>query len=284
MNNSFCRNYSAVPHEFISSNVDTEQLAAWKITLRDNRETHDCSHASSGGAGCADRYSTQAACDGDPGCAWCLSGAVPPACNTLADAKRLPPSVFKCDKVPAKSDDDDSSCPTWTEPDLYPPPKTASASVLFVVDCTAANNATKLAATTLQGVVNADERTGARVYLLLAADQASVGIAGWDSFWLETFRTRGLVPSTITTLAPEQFFVRFADSYDAIVIIDSDHLFHTINVATMIAATEERSIVVHADMVTTLGKGKRATDLRGRWNSSVAMYTWALENLYGPLL
>ena len=53
----------------------------------------------SGGAGCADRYSTQAACDGDPGCAWCLSGAVPPACNTLADAKGLPPSVFKCDKV-----------------------------------------------------------------------------------------------------------------------------------------------------------------------------------------
>ena len=53
----------------------------------------------SGGAGCAARYSTQAACDGDPGCAWCLSGAVPPACNTLADAKGLPPSVFKCDKV-----------------------------------------------------------------------------------------------------------------------------------------------------------------------------------------
>ena len=48
----------------------------------------------------------------------------------------------------------------------------------------------------------------------------------------------------------------------------------------MIAATEERSIVVHPDMVTTLGKGKRATDLRGRWNSSVEMYTWALENLY----
>ena len=50
-------------------------------------------------AGCADRYSTQEACDADAGCAWCLSGAVPPACNTLADARDLPPSVFECDKV-----------------------------------------------------------------------------------------------------------------------------------------------------------------------------------------
>ena len=45
------------------------------------------------------KYSTKASCDGDPGCAWCLSGAVPPACNTLAEARALPPSVFKCDKV-----------------------------------------------------------------------------------------------------------------------------------------------------------------------------------------
>ena len=93
VNNSYCRNYSAVPHEFISSNVDMEQLAAWKITLRGNHETHDCSDDPS----C--KYSTKASCDGDPGCAWCLSGAVPPACNTLAEARALPPSVFKCDKV-----------------------------------------------------------------------------------------------------------------------------------------------------------------------------------------
>lgn len=133
-----------------------------------------------------------------------------------------------------------------------------------------ASNATKLAATTLQGVVNAAP-TGARVYLLQA---------GWDRFWLDTFRTRGLLPSNSTALTPEEFFVRFADAYDAVVIVDATHLFHTINVATMIAATEERSIVLHPSMVTTLGKGKRTTDLRGRWGSSVEMYTWSLENLY----
>ena len=108
-------------------------------------------------------------------------------------------------------EDNASSCPTWTEPDLYPRPHSVSASSLIVVDCTSASNATKLAATTLQGVVNAVP-TGARVYLLQA---------GWDRFWLDTFRTRGLLPSNSTALTPEEFFVRFADAYDAVVIVDA---------------------------------------------------------------
>ena len=48
---------------------------------------------------CFDKFTTKGDCDGDVACAWCTSGAVPPACNTLADAKTLPPSVFTCDKV-----------------------------------------------------------------------------------------------------------------------------------------------------------------------------------------
>ena len=48
---------------------------------------------------CFDKYTTRSGCDGDAKCTWCTSGAVPPACNTLADAKTLPPSVFTCDKV-----------------------------------------------------------------------------------------------------------------------------------------------------------------------------------------
>lgn len=47
---------------------------------------------------CFDKFTTQASCDANPGCTWCLSGAVPPACNTVADAKKLPPGVFTCDK------------------------------------------------------------------------------------------------------------------------------------------------------------------------------------------
>jgi hypothetical protein len=175
---------------------------------------------------------------------------------------------------------DDASCATWTEPDLYPPPHTASATEVYAVDCTAATNATKLAAATLQGVVNSDQASGARAYLLLAADQPSVGIAGWDRFWLQTFQKRGLMPTSRTTLTPEQFFGKFADAYDAVVVVDTEHLFHTINIATMIAASEERSIVLTPEQLPTLGKGKNVTDLRGRWKSSVAMYSWALQNLY----
>ena len=46
---------------------------------------------------CNDKYTTRTSCDADAACTWCLSGAVPPACNTLKDAKGLPPGVFTCD-------------------------------------------------------------------------------------------------------------------------------------------------------------------------------------------
>ena len=47
---------------------------------------------------CNGVYSTEAACDKDAKCTWCKSAAVPSSCNTLADAKTLPPGVFACDK------------------------------------------------------------------------------------------------------------------------------------------------------------------------------------------
>ena len=46
---------------------------------------------------CNGVYSTQAACDAVAACTWCKSAAVPSACNTLANAGRLPPGVFACD-------------------------------------------------------------------------------------------------------------------------------------------------------------------------------------------
>ena len=53
--------------------------------------------------GCFSDHATKASCDASAGCAWCTSAAVPPACNTLADARKLPPSVFKCDKLAARA-------------------------------------------------------------------------------------------------------------------------------------------------------------------------------------
>ena len=164
-----------------------------------------------------------------------------------------------------------SPCATWTQHDLFPPPAaTASASELYVVDCLGATNATKLAATTLQGVINSDSSGVASVYLLLAA---------WDLYWLETLQARGLMPPTSATLTPTEYFLKYEGSYAQCVVFDPA-LSHTMNVATMVAATDGHTIVVDPTMVATLGKGKKLVDLRGRWKSSVEGYRWALENLY----
>eukprot|EP01052_Picozoa_sp_SAG31_P015808 SAG31_NODE_1026_length_10277_cov_105.479466_3_plen_403_part_00 len=164
-----------------------------------------------------------------------------------------------------------NDCPRLGEPDLYlaPPVSTASNS-LVVVDCVTAGNATKLAATTLQGVLNSHGKSGANVYLLLAS---------WDAFWLATLQQRRLLPPTGSVLTPAQFFATNAKAYTAVVVPDA-LVPATINVATMMAAADGRTIAADQSMVALLGEGKNVTDLRGRWNSSVAAYRWAFEELY----
>lgn len=44
-----------------------------------------------------DTYKAKNVCDADSDCSWCISAAVPSRCNTMADAKKLPPAVFHCD-------------------------------------------------------------------------------------------------------------------------------------------------------------------------------------------
>jgi len=41
----------------------------------------------------------QKSCDAVADCTWCTSGAVKPQCNSIEDAKQLPPSIFACDKL-----------------------------------------------------------------------------------------------------------------------------------------------------------------------------------------
>jgi len=44
-----------------------------------------------------DTLSSQSTCDANPSCTWCISAAVKPGCKNVDDAKKLPPSIFKCD-------------------------------------------------------------------------------------------------------------------------------------------------------------------------------------------
>ena len=45
------------------------------------------------------KYSEQSTCDADALCTWCKCAAVPSSCYLITDAKKLPPSVFACDKL-----------------------------------------------------------------------------------------------------------------------------------------------------------------------------------------
>lgn len=60
------------------------------------------SAAASVAAGDCESLSSKAACNANKGCSWCLSGAVPSKCYDAADAKKLPPGVFVCDKLDGK--------------------------------------------------------------------------------------------------------------------------------------------------------------------------------------
>lgn len=42
---------------------------------------------------------SESQCHGDSGCSWCTSFAVKNKCNTVADAKTLPASIFICDNL-----------------------------------------------------------------------------------------------------------------------------------------------------------------------------------------
>jgi hypothetical protein len=46
----------------------------------------------------------KSSCDNDAECSWCTSFAVRDKCNTIADAKGLPASIFICDKLSAKEE------------------------------------------------------------------------------------------------------------------------------------------------------------------------------------
>ena len=57
---------------------------------------------------CKTAHADQASCDADKktggGCTWCKCGALPSACWTIADSKKLPSSVYQCDSAVADVD------------------------------------------------------------------------------------------------------------------------------------------------------------------------------------
>ena len=140
---------------------------------------------------------------------------------------------------------------------LFPP----SSPVAARVDVADFRNATpewKLAATTLEGLIN--DGPEARAYLLLSAA---------DAYWLARMREKNQLHA-VRERTPEEFFADNAPLVERVFVYDPA-LPATINVATMLASLE-RGIVAAPDDAERLMPGKPVEDLRGRWPDAAAVY------------
>jgi hypothetical protein len=142
-----------------------------------------------------------------------------------------------------------------------PPP----ASDMAVVDVRTESAGTKLAMTTLQGIVNQGETT--RLYLLLQDH---------DVFWLDHLKDHAHLTNT-RSLNLEEAFDLFREDVAGAVIIDPG-VPATINVATMMASVDQL-LVLDPSMIDRAEGLDNVIDLRGRWSTNVEAQEWAFEHL-----
>lgn len=124
----------------------------------------------------------------------------------------------------------------------------------------------RVAATTLQGLVNAGPE--ARAYLLLMPT---------DQFWLDLMKGKGQLKN-IRTLSPAAFFSDHAGLVDRVFVYDPE-LPATINLATMLAGLEN-GVAASPEDVETLFPGKPIENLKGRWPDAASAYEWAFAELW----
>lgn len=146
------------------------------------------------------------------------------------------------------------------------PPSSPPAAMVDVVDLHAATPELRLAAATLQGLVNAGEE--ASVFLLLSET---------DAFWRDRLTERGHLRG-VRALTPEALFASRAAAFDRVYVHDPA-LPATINIGTMLASLH-RGIVATAELAPLLAPGKPVEDLRGRWKSAAEAYEWAFAELW----
>ncbi len=126
----------------------------------------------------------------------------------------------------------------------------------------------------LQGLVN---RSKPRIYLITGAYSPGVDL---DERWLQWMKERGNIDNIRRIADPFALLKEFDADYKGAVIVDPA-IPATINIATMIAATQNLVIATH-ELAVKL-KLHVVQDLRGRWKTNAAAFTWASEALW-PLL
>ena len=152
------------------------------------------------------------------------------------------------------------------EPRLLFPTASPPAAMVDVVDLRDAAPDLRLAAATLQGLVNAGDE--ASVFLLLSQT---------DVFWRDRLTERGHLRG-VRPLTSGEFFKSRAAAFDRVYVHDPA-LPATINVGTMLASLH-RGIVATAELAPVLAPGKPVEDLRGRWKTAAEAYEWALAELW----
>jgi hypothetical protein len=141
------------------------------------------------------------------------------------------------------------------------------ADVLFVCDMTREATDLRLAAITLQGIVN---RKRPQIYLLLLPT---------DKFWLQWMLKRGFIKRT-EAISINMLFDKFREKIKGVIIYDP-RLPATKNIATMLAGLKD-AIVVSPRLAKELNL-PIVEDLRGRWKRSLEAYRWAFDNFWGKM-
>ncbi len=151
-----------------------------------------------------------------------------------------------------------------------PPP----ASVLDVVDLHDADLDTRLAAITLQGLVNRGER--AKVFLVLFGE----GTHG-SRLWLEELQRKSYIEDT-RKISESAYFETYLSHVNGLVVYDPA-LPATINIATMLGGVESRMVIAPGQLERFSPRMADVVDLRGRWNSNADAYEWAFKELWPKL-
>lgn len=145
------------------------------------------------------------------------------------------------------------------------------AKVIDVADIMAATPDVRLAAFTLQGLVNGGKE--AKVYFIAETNCK-------DQMWLDLTKKEGHIDS-YNLMSIDDLFEKYSDHYSKVIVYDAD-LPNTINIATMMASVEN-GIVISKEDIGRFGKEKKVVDLTGRWKTNVEAYEWAYENLFDKM-
>ena len=137
---------------------------------------------------------------------------------------------------------------------------------LDVVDLQSSPIDTKLAAITLQGLVNRQKKANAYLTVFPV-----------DVFWLEELTRKHYIDRS-TPLTVDAYFNKYAKAVRQVIVYDPE-LPATINVAMMMGSLDRGMVVAPADLERHNAR-RRVVDLRGRWKTNTEAYTWAFNNLW----